>query len=88
MKFPGRDVLFLVIVSLLVVPNFVAMVPLLQIYGDLGISGTFLTVWLFHIGFGMSLAIFLFRNYMATLPRESSNRRRSTGPVTTRRSTG
>ncbi len=70
MKFPGRDVLFLVIVSLLVVPNFVAMVPLLQIYGDLGISGTFLTVWLFHIGFGMSLAIFLFRNYMATLPRE------------------
>jgi alpha-glucoside transport system permease protein len=25
-------------------------------------------VWLFHIGFGMSLAIFLLRNYMATLP--------------------
>ena len=70
MRFPGRDVMFLVIVSLLVVPNFVAMVPLLQIYGDLGISGTFLSVWLFHIGFGMSLAIFLFRNYMSTLPKE------------------
>jgi alpha-glucoside transport system permease protein len=70
MQFPGRDVIFLAIISLLVVPNFVAMVPLLQIYGDLGISGTFLSVWLFHIGFGMSLAIFLFRSYMATLPRE------------------
>src|SRR5262249_10163513 len=51
MQFPGRNVLFLVIVSLLVVPNFVAMVPLLKIYGDLGIGGTFLSVWLFHIGF-------------------------------------
>jgi alpha-glucoside transport system permease protein len=70
MQFPGRNVMFLVIVSLLVVPNFVAMVPLLQLYGQLGIGGTFPSVWLFHLGFGMSLAIFLLRNYMATLPRE------------------
>ena len=70
MEFPGRNVMFLVIVSLLVVPNFVAMVPLLQLYGQLGIGGTFPSVWLFHLGFGMSLAIFLLRNYMATLPRE------------------
>jgi alpha-glucoside transport system permease protein len=70
MEFPGRNVMFLVIVSLLVVPNFVAMVPLLQLYGRLGIGGTFPSVWLFHLGFGMSLAIFLLRNYMATLPRE------------------
>jgi alpha-glucoside transport system permease protein len=70
MQFPGRDVMFLVIVSLLVVPNFVAMVPLLQIYSRMGIGGSFVSVWLFHIGFGMSLGIFLFRSYMATLPRE------------------
>jgi alpha-glucoside transport system permease protein len=70
MEFPLRDTIFIVIVSLLIVPNFVAMVPLLQIYGSIGISGTFLSVWLFHIGFGMSLAIYLFRSYMATLPRE------------------
>lgn len=70
MEFPGRDVMFLVIVSLLVVPNFVAMVPVLKLYADLGVSGGFPAVWLFHIGFGMSLAIYLFRNYMSTLPRE------------------
>lgn len=70
MEFKGRDIMFLTIVSLLVVPNFVAMVPLLQLYGRLGINGTFPSVWLFHIGFGMSLAIYLFRNYMSTLPRE------------------
>jgi alpha-glucoside transport system permease protein len=45
------------------------MVPLLQVYSRLGISGTFPSVWLFHIGFGMSLAIYLLRGYMATLPR-------------------
>ena len=70
MEFPFRDTMFVVIVALLIVPNFVAMVPLLQVYSSLGIGGTFLSVWLFHIGFGMSLAIYLFRNYMATLPRE------------------
>jgi alpha-glucoside transport system permease protein len=69
MDFPGKDVLFVIIVSLLVVPNFVAMVPLLKIYGSLHLAGKFPSVWLAHIGFGMSLAIYLLRNYMATLPK-------------------
>jgi len=68
MKFPGRDVLFVIVVGLLVVPNFVSFVPMLRIYRDLGMGGTFPAVWLFHVGFGMSLAIFMIRNYMATLP--------------------
>jgi alpha-glucoside transport system permease protein len=70
MQFWGREVLFFGIVSLLVVPNFVALVPLLKLYSQLGLNGKFPAVWLFHIGFGMSLATYLFRNYMATLPRE------------------
>jgi alpha-glucoside transport system permease protein len=69
MEFPGRDFLFLAIVSLLVVPNYVAFVPMLKIYGNLGLNGTFASVWLAHIGFGMSLAIYILRNYMATLPK-------------------
>ena len=69
MEFPGRDILFLAIVSLLVVPNYVAFVPMLKIYGNLGLNGTFASVWLAHIGFGMSLAIYILRNYMATLPK-------------------
>jgi alpha-glucoside transport system permease protein len=70
MEFPGRDLIFLVIVSLLVVPNQVALVPLLKLYGDLGLNGQFPAVWLAHIGFGMPLAIYILRNYMATLPKE------------------
>ncbi|MDP9221464.1 MAG: carbohydrate ABC transporter permease [Actinomycetota bacterium] len=70
MRFPGRDVIFILIVGLLVVPNYVALVPLLKIYGNFHLTGTFPAVWLAHIGFGMSLAIFIFRNYMSTLPKE------------------
>ena len=69
MEFPGRDALFLTIVAMLVVPNYVALVPLLKIYGNLEMNGTFPAAWLAHIGFGMSLAIYILRNYMATLPR-------------------
>ena len=70
MVFPGRDFLFLAIVSLLVVPNYVAFVPMLQIYAKLDMNGTFPAVWLAHVGFGMSLAIYILRNYMATLPQD------------------
>jgi alpha-glucoside transport system permease protein len=69
MEFRGRDVIFVVVVGLLVIPNQVALVPLLRIYGDLGLNGTFLAVWLAHAGFGMPLAIYILRNYMSTLPR-------------------
>jgi alpha-glucoside transport system permease protein len=69
MEFRGRDWLFVVVVGLLVVPNQVALVPLLRIYGQLDLTGTFLAVWLAHAGFGMPLAIYILRNYMSTLPR-------------------
>ena len=69
MEFWGRDFLFLTIVAMLVVPSFVAFVPIQKIYGDLGLNGTFAGAWLAHIGFGMSLAIYILRNYMATLPK-------------------
>lgn len=69
LEFRGREVLFIVVVGLLVVPNQVALVPLLQLYGRLGLNGTFPAVWLAHAGFGMPLAVYILRNYMAGLPK-------------------
>jgi alpha-glucoside transport system permease protein len=69
MRFPGREALFVIVVSLLVVPNYVSFVPILKIYGNIHLAGEFPAAWLAHIGFGMSLAIYILRNYMATLPR-------------------
>ncbi len=70
MRFPGRNLLFIFVVGLLVVPLQVAFVPLLQIYVDYDLNGTFLAVWLAHTGFGMPLAIYILRNYMGSLPKE------------------
>ncbi|HZA83418.1 MAG TPA: carbohydrate ABC transporter permease [Actinomycetes bacterium] len=69
MEFPFRDTLFVVIVGLLVVPNQVALVPLLRLYSDVNLTGQFAAVYLAHIGFGMPLAIYILRNYMSTLPK-------------------
>lgn len=68
MEFPGRDFFFILLVALLVVPNQVAFVPLFQLFGQLGLNGQFLAVWLAHAGFGMPLAVYILRNYMSTLP--------------------
>ena len=69
MEWKGRDLVFVIIVGLLVVPNQVALVPLLKLYSSLGLNGTFLAVWLAHIGFGMPLAVYILRNYMSSLPK-------------------
>ena len=70
MDFKGKDVLFIIIVAVMVVPIHVAFQPLLDLLGPrgLGISGQYLAVWLLHTGFGMPLAIYVLRNYMASLP--------------------
>lgn len=70
MSFRGKDILFIAIVAVMVVPIQVAFGPMLDLFGPrgLGINGQFVAVWLLHTGFGMPLAIYTLRNYMATLP--------------------
>jgi alpha-glucoside transport system permease protein len=70
-NFPGRKIFFILVVALLVVPLQVALVPLLGDYKSLGLTGTFLAVWLAHTGFGLPLATYLLFNYISTLPRET-----------------
>jgi alpha-glucoside transport system permease protein len=68
-EFRGRDLTFIIVVGLLVIPGQVAFIPLLQLFGQFDLVGTFAAVWLTHTGFGMPLAVFLLRSYMSTLPR-------------------
>ncbi|HLU52693.1 MAG TPA: carbohydrate ABC transporter permease [Acidimicrobiia bacterium] len=68
MDFPGRTVLFAVVVGLIVVPLQMALIPILRIYVDLGVTGSFPGLWLAHTGFGLPLAVYLLRNYMGSLP--------------------
>jgi len=70
MTFPGRGMLFALVVGLLVVPIQMTLVPLLQAYNTTGLTGTFLGIWLAHTGFGLPLAIYLLYNYISQLPRD------------------
>ena len=84
MRFPGREWLFILVVTLMAVPLQMSLIPLLQLYvggahltifdttitlfPDLDLQGTAFSVWATHTGFGLPLAIFLLTNYMSTLP--------------------
>lgn len=75
MKFPGRALLLSLIVGLLVVPLQMSLIPLLRMYNGIGDifgvpSKTYVGIWLAHTAFGMPLAIYLLRNYIASLPNE------------------
>jgi alpha-glucoside transport system permease protein len=70
MEFPGRDLLFIIVVGLLVIPLQSTLIPVLRLYTDLGLTGTFLGIWLAHTGYGLPFAIYLLRNFFGNLPRD------------------
>ncbi|MFE7232957.1 carbohydrate ABC transporter permease [Streptomyces sp. NPDC002405] len=70
MEFPGRDWWFLAVVGLLVVPVQVALIPIAELFGNVGLFGTIFGVILFHTGYGLPFAVFLLRNFFAEIPRE------------------
>ncbi|MDD3827784.1 MAG: carbohydrate ABC transporter permease [Anaerolineae bacterium] len=70
LEFPGRNVLFLVVVALLAVPLQMTFIPILQIYNRAGLTGEFLGIWLAHAGFGMPFSVYLLRNSVGALPKD------------------
>jgi len=70
MEFPGRRTLFAVVVGLLVVPLQMTLIPILRVYNQIGLSGTFLGIWLAHTGYGLPFAVYLLRNFFGGLPRD------------------
>jgi alpha-glucoside transport system permease protein len=67
-KFPGRNILFVAVFALQVVPIQVTLIPLLTLYVDTGLAGSFWTIWLSHSIFALPLAIFLLHNFMKEIP--------------------
>ncbi|MGW6003780.1 carbohydrate ABC transporter permease [Oerskovia enterophila] len=68
--FRGRNLLFVAVFALQIIPIQVTLVPLLSQYVSWGIDGSFWPVWLSHTIFALPLAIFLFHNFMKDIPRE------------------
>ena len=78
----GRDAIFFTIFALQVIPLQLTLIPLLQLFAkglviggvtlipDLGITGTYIPIWIAHTIFGLPLAIFLLHNFLRQIPRE------------------
>jgi alpha-glucoside transport system permease protein len=82
MNFKGRDWIFIGIVSLLVVPLQMALIPLLQlfvsgahigtvtIFPGLHLTNSVVTVWIAHTCFALPFCIFILKNFVGALPQE------------------
>lgn len=72
LEWKGRDLLFLVIFGLQIVPIQMALIPLLRasVGLDLTALSPFLPIWITHTIFAMPLAIFLLHNFMSEIPGE------------------
>jgi alpha-glucoside transport system permease protein len=72
----GRNVVFLIIVGLMVVPVQVALIPVVQLYRSFGTLtgynpfGKIAGVVLFHVAFGLPFGIFLMRNFFTGIPKD------------------
>lgn len=69
LKAPGRNVLFLIMLSAIMVPNIITIIPQFVIYSRMKIVGTFWPWFLWGIA-GNAFNIFLFRQFFANFPVE------------------
>lgn len=78
MEFRGRNLLFVLVFALQIVPIQMAFIPLLQLFSQGTIFGFpmiqafgsagYAQVWVAHTIFGLPLAIFLLHNFIAQIP--------------------
>ena len=68
--FPGRNILFVCVFALQIIPIQVTLIPLLSLYVDIGLGGTFWSIWISHTIFALPFAIFLLHNFMKEIPEE------------------
>ncbi len=69
-EFRGREALFLLVVALLVVPIQLTLIPVLRMFANFGMTGSFPAIWLAHTAYGLPFAVFLLRNFFVALPKD------------------
>ena len=69
LRWPGRDVIFVLVLSTMMLPPQVTMVPLFLIFAKLGMVNTLKPLYL-PFFFGNAFFIFLLRQFFLTIPRD------------------
>jgi multiple sugar transport system permease protein len=67
-EFPGRNILFGLVLASMMLPGAVTMIPTFLIWNDLGQVGTLTPLWAQNL-FGSAFYIFLLRQFFRGLPR-------------------
>lgn len=70
LRWPGRDVLFMVVLGTIMLPGQVTMIPLYVLFSRWGWVDTFLPLWVPAWFGGGAFYIFLLRQFLMTIPRE------------------
>jgi multiple sugar transport system permease protein len=70
LKFPGRDALFFLMLSTMMLPGVATLIPIYILYKNLGWIDTFLPLTLPAFFGGGAFFIFLLRQFFLTLPKE------------------
>ncbi len=78
-EFPGREALFIVLLSTMMLPFMVRMIPLFIAYTRLGFINTFYPLVLPYYFAGTPLFVFLLRQFYRTIPWELSDASRIDG---------
>jgi multiple sugar transport system permease protein len=68
-RFPGRNLLFGLVLATMMLPSAATMIPNFLIWDALGFSGTQVPLWAGNL-FGSAFYIFLLRQFFLTIPRE------------------
>jgi ABC-type glycerol-3-phosphate transport system permease component len=70
MSFPGREILYYLVIFLLMVPAVLTLVPTFLLIKNVGLMDTLWALILPYIAAGQVLAIFIMRSFFASLPEE------------------
>lgn len=77
-EWPGRNVLFVIILATMMIPFYVTMFPAFEIFRTFGLTNTWVPLILPH-WLGVPVYIFLLRQFLRTLPKELSESARIDG---------
>lgn len=70
LRFPGREVIFLLILASMMIPPEVTVIPLFIVVRDIGILNSRFGLVMVYAGTSMAFSIFLLRGFFMSIPQE------------------
>ncbi|MGM0502797.1 MAG: carbohydrate ABC transporter permease [Bacillota bacterium] len=70
LKWKVNKVMFSIMVASMLIPFQAIMIPLVRIYGSMDLLNSKWTLIYMYIGFGTSLAVFIYHGFIKSIPRE------------------